>query len=466
MAPHIHIRLRSAVIPTHMAIGASLVIAGCSSGSGSDRAASAIGWADTGVNTVSKPMSGAGVTAVTSLSKGGALETAVYELAGGKRLWVRPATMAGRPAGMGVQPPAVVGAGGATVVVALEPQKKGKWNATLVARDARTGQQKWTRPVDSTFGPVRCGPYLCLSEFTASKDARFVALDPATGRGMWKMPGIAEVEWSDGLGAAGGGQGGAPRVVVFRMAKHPALESRDLKTGKTLWSFPVEQAVGSGVNLSGGWAFGSLGDALIGYLAPYQAKKGEPLSTFGFFGLRLADGQQTWARPGMLRVYPSANPAIALITREVDPSGRYGGFAQLDPRSGQTTSRIPAEKVPQSAWWLAFPSDLSTLGFLSKDHGGAAYDLHAATPVRLKGRKSWSFCTVDPAQLQIPGQPGFYPVASLCAYDLATGKRIGNPGPPPGWYTGAVDGWRVWRDENGALHGAHDAKGTSPGMYG
>ena len=68
------------------------------------------------------------------------------------------------------------------------------------------------------------------------------------------------------------------------------------------------------VNLSGGWAFGSLGDTLVGYLAPYQAKKGEPLSTFGFFGLRLADGHLAWARPRMLRVYPSANPAVALIT--------------------------------------------------------------------------------------------------------------------------------------------------------
>jgi outer membrane protein assembly factor BamB len=371
--------------------------------------------------------------------------------------------MVGRLAGMGVQSPALVGAG---VVVALEPQKQGKWNATLVARDARTGQQKWTRPVDSTFGPVRCGPYLCMSEFTARKDARFVALDPATGRGMWKMPGIAEVEWSDDPAAAGGGQAAAPRVVVFRMAKHPTLESRDLKTGKTLWTFPVEQAVGMGVNLSGGWAFGAIGDTLVGYLAPYQAKKTDPLSTFGFFGLRLTDGHPAWTRPRMLRVYPSANPAVTLITREVDPAGKYGGFSVLDPRTGQTSSRIPAEKAPHSAWWLAFPSDLSALGFLSKDHAGVAYDLHRATPVQVKGLKSWSFCTVDPGQLQIKGRPGFYPVAPLCAYDLATGKRIGDPGSPPAWYTGAVDGWRVWRDENGALHGAHDAKGTSPGMYG
>jgi outer membrane protein assembly factor BamB len=465
MASHARPRLRKVIIPAHFAIGVSLALAGCSSGPAANRAATTAMWADTGVNAVSRPITGGGVTAVTGLRKDGALETDVYDLAAGKRLWARPTTIAGRPAGMGVQPPALAGTAGTAVVVALEPQKQGKWNATLVARDARTGQQKWTRPVDSTFGPVRCGPYLCMSEFTARKEARFVALDPVTGHALWKMPGIAEVEWSDDP-ASGRAPGGAARAVVFRMAKHPVLESRDLKTGRTLWSFPVEQAVGMGVNLSGGWAFGAIGDTLVGYLAPYQAKKGQPLSTFGFFGLRLADGHPAWTRPRLLRVYPSANPAIALITREIDPSGKYGGFARLDPRSGRTISRIPAEKAPQSAWWLAFPANLSALGFLTKDHPGTAYDLARTTPVPLKGITSWSFCTVDPAQLRIQGRPGFYPVAPLCAYDVATGKRIGDPGPPPAWYTGVVDGWRIWRDENGALHGAHDTKGDSPGMYG
>jgi hypothetical protein len=442
-----------------------LALTGCS-GSSSDKAAATAGWSDTAVDAVSRPISAAGVAAVTALRKGGTLETDVYDLAAGRRLWARPATMAGRPVGMGVQPPALAGAPGAQVVVALEPQKQGRWNATLVARDARTGRQRWTRPVDSTFGPVRCGPYLCLSEFTARKDARFVALDPATGRGLWKMPGIAEVEWSDGAAAAGSGPGGDPKAVVFRMARHPVLESHDLKTGRTLWTFPVEQAVGQGVNLSGGWAFGAAGDTLIGYLAPYQAKKGAPLSAFGFFGLLLADGRAAWVRPRMLRVYPSADPAVALITREIDRSGTYGGFTRLDPRSGRTISQLPAAKTPQGAWWLAFPADLSALGFLTKDHTGTAYNLARTTAIPVKGLRSWSFCTIDPAQLPIQGRPGFYPIASLCAYDLGTGKRIGAPGPPPAWYTGVVDGWRVWRDENGALHGVHDTKGTSPGMYG
>lgn len=473
MASHAHRRLRSAVIPTHLAIGTLALGAfgtGCASGPGTGSASAAPGWADTTVNTVSRPVTGGGVTAVTGLRPDGTLETAVFDLRNGKRLWAQPATMVGRLSGMGVQPPAVSGAKTSPVVAALEPiktvktgktgktgkaTKAGKWKAALVVRDARTGAQKWARPVDSTFGPVRCGPYLCMSEFTARKSARFVALDPATGRSLWKMPGIAEVEWTDDQ-----------RAMVFRMAKHPTLESRDLKSGKTLWTFPVEKAVGPGVNLSGGWAFGSLGDTLVGYLAPYQAKKGKPLSAFGFFGLRAADGKPVWIRKRLLRVYPSANPSVALITREVDPKGGYGGFAQLDPRNGRTTVLVPADKAPKTAWWLAFPADLTKIGFLSQDKPGTAFDLRRAAPVSAKALRTWSFCTVNPAELRITGQRGFFPIAPLCAYDLGTGHKVTNPGPPPGWYTGAVDGWRVWRDERGALHGVQDAKGTSPGMYG
>ncbi len=52
---------------------------------------------------------------------------------------------------------------------------------------------------------------------------------------------------------------------------------------------------------------------------------------------------------------------------------------------------------------------------------------------------------------------GFYPVAALCEFDLATGKRTTDQGAPPAWFTGAQNGWRLWRDEKGALHGIKDA---------
>ncbi|MFB4313010.1 PQQ-binding-like beta-propeller repeat protein [Actinomadura sp. 21ATH] len=430
-----------------------LAAAGCSA---DGEAEAAQPWTGRETGIASRPAVGAGVAAATGLRPGGGLETGVYELAGGKRLWARPATMAGRLSGMGVQPPAVTGAPGKGLVTALEPREGGagdqRWNATLVARDARTGAEKWKRPVHSTFGPAACGGNVCLSEFTATKKARFVALDPATGRALWQTPGIAEVEHAD-----------PSRIVLFRMSGRPALEAREPRTGRTLWTFPVERAVGRGVNLSGGWAYGALDDMIVGYMAPYQARKNAPMSPYGFFGVRLSDGKQVWARKRLLRVYPSANPAVALIAREVTDRG-HGGFERLDPRTGRTVGRLGADKAPQSMWRLSFPDDLGRLGFVSQDKPGAAYDLRNGAKV--DSLRAWSFCTMKPAELKITGRRGFYPVAPLCAYDVTTGKRSARQGAPPAWYTGSSDGWRVWRDERGTLHGVRDTKGSAPGMYG
>ncbi|WP_233358953.1 outer membrane protein assembly factor BamB family protein [Thermomonospora amylolytica] len=439
-----------------MLAGAALMASGCSGTPGPPATVTPVPrWSDPSVNAVSRPMSGSGVTAVTALRPDGALETAVYDLATGNRRWSRPATMAGRPPGLGVQPPAVAGPPAAPVVAALEPRRSGRWRAALVVRDARTGAQRWSRPVDSTFGPARCGPHVCLAESTARHDPGFVALDHATGRPLWRIPGIAEVVAATGR-----------RVVVFRLTRRPVLESRDPRTGRVLWTFPVERAVGRGVNLAGGWAFAATGDMIVGYLAPYAERAGRPLSAFGFFGLRTHDGRPVWTRRGLLRVYPSPSPAVAPLTREVDARGRYGDFARLDPRTGRTLGRVPAERAPGSAWWLAFPADLSRLGFLALGGPGGAVDLRGGGRVPARGVLAWSFCTVDPAQLRIEGQHGFFPVAPLCAYDLGTGRKAADPGPPPGWYTGATDGWRVWRDEQGMLHAVRDTTGTMPGMYG
>jgi outer membrane protein assembly factor BamB len=438
-----HSRLRSVSVPARLA--ALLLAAGCGAHGESTK-----GWRDTSVNAVSRPVIGSGVAAVTALGPDGRLQTVAADLGDGRRLWARPATIAGRPAAMGVAPPAVAGPAGRAVVASVEPQASG---AALVGRDARTGGQRWLRPIGTTFGPARCGDLVCLAESTARRSAGFAALDPATGRQVWRMAGVAEVEWAD-----------ARRVVIFRMSARPTIEAHDLATGRRLWTFPIENALGHGANLSGGWAFGSLGDTLVGYLAPYQARKAGPLSAFGFFSIRLSDGGQQWARKRLLRVYPSANPAVALVTREVDDADRYAGFTRLDPRTGRSLSEISATGAPRADWWLAFPPDLSTLGFLAHDRPSRAYDLKTGRVVggHVHG---WSFCTTTPAPLKIGGQQSFYPIAALCPYDLGTGRKLDSGDSPPGWYTGAVDGWRVWRDERGGLHGVHDASGTSPGMY-
>ncbi|MFC5181952.1 outer membrane protein assembly factor BamB family protein [Actinomadura harenae] len=423
-------------------------LAGCSGG-GTPGAAASRGWSAPGLDVVSKAEVRDGIAAVTALRPDGALETDTFDLARGKRLWARPATMIGRTPEQGVQPPAVSG----RFVAAVEPEGRG---AVLVTRDARTGVLLWTRDVHSTFGPQACGPMLCLTERTSGRDARFVALDPsANGRELWRMDGLAEVEWAD-----------ASRVVVFRMARHPSLEAHDLRTGRTLWRYPVEQAVGGDVNLSGGWAFGSAGGTLVGYIGPYQGGRGQSPTSFGFFSVRTADGVPVWRRPRLLRVYPSASPAVALITRSVAADGGDAGFERLDPSTGRTSASVPADRAPRSPWSLSLPADLSRLGFLTPDRPGRAVALNDATPVQARGLRTWSFCAVRPSTLKITGLPGFYPIAPLCGYDLGSGQKLTDPGPPPSWYTGVNDGWRVWRDESGTLHALRDTQGTAPGMYG
>ncbi|MEU7747001.1 PQQ-binding-like beta-propeller repeat protein [Nonomuraea sp. NPDC049158] len=432
-----------------------LALAGCS-----DSGAATVHfptWHNDEIDAVSRMSAAGGVVTTTSMKPDGTLETVAVDLAHGNKLWAQPATMAGRLPGMGVSAPAIVEtAPGQAVVVAVDPAKKGRWNAAIVARDARTGAQKWTRPVHSTFGPQRCGSYICLSEHTALSTARVVVLDPASGKQLWKLPGIAEVEWSD-----------PDRVLLLRLAANPMIESYELKTGKLQWQQPIEQALGPGIDMSGGWAFGSTGDNLIGYVAPYTNPRTKKASTFGLFSIKTGDGTINWMRPSVVRVYPSGSPGYAPVVRPVDRQGTYGGFARLDSESGRVVGQIPASEVPGSGWWLAFPDRMEKLGFLKHDAKGAAFDLTTGGPVPVEDQRGWSFCVTDPKPLPLRAQaPGFYSIAAVCEYDLATGKRLASTTAPPPWFTGSQDGWRLWRDEKGAVHALNDGTATAPGMYG
>jgi outer membrane protein assembly factor BamB len=450
----------SAALHRLLFASASLLLASCAAACSGppdgDVAHAASGWTDGKVNAVSEPAIGAGVVAVTGLRADGVLETVVDDVADGRRLWTEPAVMAGRLPGMGVQPPAVAGSAVVSLEAADPKAPGGRWKAMVVAREARTGARLWTRGVESTFGPVACGAHVCLPESTGSRDPRFVVLDGTTGRVLWRLRGLAEMEHAD-----------RDRIVLLRMAERPVLSAHAVSTGRPLWSFPVEDAVGRGVDLAGGWSFGVSGDLLLGHIAP-AGKRGRALSSYGFFALRLADGSPVWSHPRKLRIYPSPNPAVGLVTREVDSSGRFRGFTRVDTRTGRTLSSIPSSAVPEgSSWWLSFSADLSVLGFWVPDRPGSAFDLRRGESVPVTGLRAWSFCTTTPEPLRLAdGAPGFFPVAALCAYDLATGRRVQEPGPPPVWYTGSSDGHRVWRSPEGALHGVHDTNGTSPGMYG
>ncbi|MEU4833257.1 PQQ-binding-like beta-propeller repeat protein [Streptosporangium sp. NPDC023615] len=432
-----------------------LTLGGCS---GSEAATpSHPTWHNTEMNAVSRTTVAGGVAATTSMKPDGTLETVALDLVTGRRLWAHPSTMAGRLPGMGVSPPAIVEtASGRTVAVAIDPARRGRWKATLVGLDGRTGARRWTRPVHSTFGPQRCGAYVCVSENTALAGARVVVLDPLTGKVAWRLPGIAEAQWSD-----------ASRVVFLRLARHPVLEAHELGTGKVLWRVPVEDALGTGIDLSGGWSFGATATDLVGYVAPYTNPKTNRASAFGLFSVRLSDGRINWMRPSVVRVYPSGSPGLAPVVRPVDQEGRYGGFARLAAEDGRVLGQISAEQVPEAGWWLAFPPRMEKVGFLRHGKPGTAFDLPTGRAADVRDAHAWSFCVTDPKPLPLKGQPpGFYSVASLCEFRLSDGTRVAGPGVPPAWFTGSQNGWRMWRDEKGGLHGIKDGDGTAPGMYG
>ncbi|MFC6680719.1 hypothetical protein ACFQE7_33005 [Nonomuraea ferruginea] len=155
------------------------------------------------------------------------------------------------------------------------------------------------------------------------------------------------------------------------------------------------------------------------------------------------------------------------MVRPVDQRGAYGGFARLDAGNGRVIGQITAADVPGSGWWLAFPNHMDKLGFLKHGHKGTAFDLVSGKPVAVEDQRGWSFCVTDPKPLPLRGQaPGFYSIAAVCEFDLASGKRIADASAPPSWFTGSQQGWRLWRDEKGAMHAVHDGTAPTPGMYG
>lgn len=172
-------------------------------------------------------------------------------------------------------------------------------------------------------------------------------------------------------------------------------------------------------------------------------------------------------RPSVVRVYPSGSPGYAPVVRPVDQQGAYGGFARLDSDSGRVIGQITAAQVPGSGWWLAFPDRMDKLGFLQHNTKGTAFDLASGQSLPVTDQTGWSFCVTDPKPLPLRGQAqGFYSVAAVCQYDLAAGKRVTAAAAPPSWFTGSQNGWRLWRDEKGALHAINDRTATAPGMYG
>ena len=389
----------------------------------------------------------------------GALETVAVDLANGKKLWAHPATMAGRLPGMGVSAPALVETGQGPTIVALDPARKGRWNATLVARDARTGKQKWTRPDPFDVRPPALRAVrLPVGAHRARRAPAWSCSTRPPASSMWKLPGIAEVEWSD-----------RDRVLLLRLAKQPddrVVRPQDRQA-------PVAAAHRAGARPRHRHV-GRLGlrrhrrrphrlrrpvhqpeDEEGLHLRPVlrQDRRRHDQLDAPLGGARLPQRQ-----PRLRPRRPPGRPAGRLRrlrpARLRDRPGRRPDHRRRRPRL-RLVARLPQPhgqaRLPQARPARAAPSTSPP-----------------ASRCRSRTQRGWSFCVTDPKPLPLSGQaPGFYSIAA--AVRVRPGRPAsGSPTPaaPPSGSPAARTAGGCGATRRAACTPSTTAPATAPGMYG
>lgn len=423
-------------------------LGGCGIPSGRPAAAGTTpDWTNIRVHAVSEIAAHAGVVAVTSMDGRQQLRTVVLDKTTGNTLWSQPATMAGRPPRLGVGPPAVVpGPEGDTLVVAIEPG--GPTGAALVGRGARSGGPRWRAPVTTSYGPQRCGPYICISD-----DDYVYMRSPESGEIQWRAGGPAAVAASS-----------AGSAVFFHWGDRPAVQKRDLDTGALLWEVAVGRILGPGVDARGGWRFSQVSGVLVGYLGPFG--QGSEMTPFGYFGLRLSDGALLWRHERMLAVHPAPPAESLLLAQRVTNRGTLGDYAVIAPRTGSLTGSAPASGLPRNELRVAISGNTEMLGLYRTGRAGRSFALDSGHPASDGDTRMWTYCDGRQEPLEIRGRHGYGPITPLCPVDLSTGHTLAGTGlPPPEWYSGRASGWRIWPGPQGELYGRHVGQGNSAGLY-
>ena len=149
------------------------------------------------------------------------------------------------------------------------------------------------------------------------------------------------------------------------MAERPVLAAYATGSGRRLWSFPVEDAGGDGVDLSGGWSFGTAGELLLGHIAP--ARRGRSLSAYGFFALRLADGSPVGAvlENILERACGAPRAALLLVWGALEDRLRAAYPAPDGLQSARELAergRLPRQFVDAYASFRSLRNDLARAG--------------------------------------------------------------------------------------------------------
>lgn len=302
---------------------------------------------------------------------------AAYEVATGKRLWRQAETVAYtmNPAAMGhgKGPKATpLVAGGRLFTFGI--------SGTLQALDAATGARLWRRQFpeharpEPDFGAAQ-SPLLAdgrlILHVGGAGDGALVALDPKSGRPLWRWTG-------DGPGYASpviASLGGVPQVVALTQSKLVGIALAD---GALLWSLPFtteyeqnavtpliagDQVVVSGINQplralrvargAGGWQVTTAWEnaELPLYMSSPVARGGR---VFGFthkqrgrfFAADLASGRLLWASEGRQAEHASlllAGNALLLSTS--------GGELSVVPADGAAFAPVASYEIAASALW-------------------------------------------------------------------------------------------------------------------
>lgn len=302
---------------------------------------------------------------------------AAYEVATGKRLWRQaeavPYTMNPAAMGHGKGPKATpLVAGGRLFAFGI--------SGTLRALDAATGAPLWRRqfPEHGRQGPdfgAAQSPLLAdgklILHVGGAGDGALVALDPKSGRTLWRWTG-------DGPGYASpvtAAIAGVPQVVTLTQSK---LVGVALADGALLWSLPFtteyeqnavtplvagDLVVVSGINQplralrvsrgAAGWQVATAWEnaELPLYMSSPVARGGR---VFGFthkqrgrfFAADLASGHLLWASEGR-----QAEHASLLLAGDVLLLSTSGGELSVVPAGGAAFAPVASYEIAGSALW-------------------------------------------------------------------------------------------------------------------
>lgn len=409
--------------------------------------------------------------AFTTHVDGDGLQAVVLDMATGSERWRVPTLERGRPDGTTIAAPTIVDTGDGEIVVTLEPIGLA---VAWVARDARTGTERWWVPTLTSVVSRPCGESVCLGGRTRARERMIdattgeevvrqegspvptlVGVDPVDGEERWRLLLAADQALATHIG---------DEVVVLFELGSPRLRALDLAASEQLWTVDLGAAFG-GADTAGGWSFHSAhrGDEeLVVVSVSRQPRTPDEATPSGVAAVALADGSVAWLREG-IELVPFASrddgPFVAATVEWAASRGTWSRLERLDPATGDTVWErtldppFPLEQVRYhrgdgaefwvsdgASEWLGI--DLDSGAELTPSPGAVVWEA-VVEQVAVSGEDGAS------AERRVGGR--------WQARELPSGAPVDSAELPSAHRRGAGEDWQVWVDGKGRVHAARDA---------